>query len=401
MNKITYATVYLFIAYLIFGLLISRHDITVTEPKINKQQQSYLYDYNGAINISSNLSTGTGSLIEIFDAAEKSNLNFVVTTDVNTFSEKNANYNNYHNQVLAIVNSEFSFLDTKLQYITKKNDTPINNLGQASAVISEHLSSPTPKDDAFIIWSHPTKKGNKWTGEIPIGLDGLEIINLKALWQDSWLNKKITFIWSFLIYPFNPELAFLRLFQRAEKEIKLWEDLNKDRLRIAVAGSDAESRFNFFKSPLKFPSYETLFKIVSNHILIRSELTGNYQKDQPKIFNALKKGQFYLSLDMIGDPIGFMFYLKTSKKNKFMGSTSNFQKNSKLIIQLPKQVKVPIKVKVYKDNTEQASLTEQNNSFKISGPGVYRAVVYTKISLPFPEGRKWFPWIFTNAIKVK
>ena len=379
--------------------MISRHDIKVTESSINKKNSSNYYDYKGAINVHSNLSTGTGSLPQIFESAKRANLDFIITTDLNTFPLPSEN-NNYHNKVLVMVNSELSYMDTKLLYINKDSNKQIDNLGQASAILSEHLSNSDIKKESLLVWAHPTKKGSKWTGEIPTGLDALEIINLKSLWQDSWLNKKVTFIWSFLIYPFNPELAFLRLFQRAEKQIKIWEELNKSRLRIAFAGSDAESRFNFFKTPLKFPSYETLFKIVSNHILIRSELTGDYSKDQPKIFNAIKNGQFYLSLDMIGDPKGFLFYLQTPMRRHSMGSTVNLRSKSRLKFQLPKNIKVPTKVKIYRDNTEIASLVDEETSYKIGKPGVYRAVVYTKISLAFPEGRKWFPWIFTNAIKV-
>ncbi len=399
MTKIIYATIYIFIGYLIFGLYISNQDIKVIEPTIQSKNASDFYDYKGAINVHSHLSTGTGTLPEIFNSAVKAKLDFIVTTDLNTFPLPLSN-NNYYNKVLVMINSEFSYLDSKLIYIKNKSNELINNLGQASAVLSEHLSDPQTKSDSLLIWAHPTKKGSKWTGDIPLGLDGLEIINLKSLWQDSWLNKKITFIWSFLIYPFNPELAFLRLFQRAEKEIQLWEELNKGRLRIAFAGTDAESRFNFFKTPLKFPSYETLFKIVSNHILIRSELTGDYSKDQPKVFNALKGGQFYLSLDMIGDPKGFLFYLQTPRKKEYMGSTIKLKAGSKLKITLPENIKVPTKIKIYRDNKEQTSLVNKENSYEIKKPGIYRAVVFTKISLPFPEGRKWFPWIFTNSIKI-
>jgi len=399
LTKIIYGTIYIFIVYLIFGLYISSQDIKVIEPTLNSKNSSDFYDYKGAINVHSELSTGTGTSPEIFEAAEKSKLDFLITTDLNTFPLPLSN-NNYHNKVLVMTNSEFSYLDTKLLYIKSKSNESIDNLGQASAVLSEHLSDPNVKSDSIVIWAHPTKKGSKWTGKIPAGLDGLEIINLKSLWQDSWLNKKITFIWSFLIYPFNPELAFLRLFQRAEKEILLWEELNNERLRIAFAGTDAESRFNFLKTPLKFPAYENLFKIVSNHILIRSELTGDYDKDQPKVFNAIKSGQFYLSLDMIGDPKGFLFYLQTPRDKVFMGSTVKYISNSKLIIDLPDNIKVPIKIKIYRNNSEQTSLTDKKNIYDITKPGIYRAVVFTKISLPFPEGRKWFPWIFTNSIKV-
>jgi len=379
-----YATIYIFIAYLIFGLYLSQHDIKVIEPSIQAENAANFYDYKGAINVHSKLSTGTGTLPEIFESAEKSNLDFLITTDLNTFPLPLTN-NNYFNEVLVMVNSEFSYLDTKLIYIKKKSNELINNLGQASAVLSEHLSDPVPKSDSLLVWAHPTKKGSKWTGDIPQGLDGLEIINLKALWQDSWLHKKITFIWSFLIYPFNPELAFLRLFQRAEKQIKIWEELNKSRLRIAFAGTNAESRFNFLKTPLKFPSYENLFKIVSNHILIRSELTGDYNKDQPKVFNAIKNGQFYLSLDMIGDPKGFLFYLKNGRQKTFMGSTLKFKPGSELKIILPDNIKVPTRIKIYRDNKEQINLTDKVNTYKIKKPGVYRAVVFTKISLPIPN----------------
>ncbi len=400
MNKIIRTTLSLIIVYFIYGIYINSYSIKVTSNQITSERNSLFNDYKGVINVHSKSSTGTGTHSEIFKAAENAQLRYVIFTDLNNFNNYN-NLNYYQNKVLGITSDEYSFLDARVLVVSQEPEKDLNSLGQVSLALNDHFSTENFRDDKFTVLAHPTKHKFSWTGEYPMGLDGLEIINLKSLWQDSWLNKKITFICSFLIYPFNPELAFLRLFQRATEEIKIWDQLNQDRLRIAFAGSDAESRFNFFKTPLKFPSYETLFKIVSNHVLIRSELTGNYKKDQPKIFKALKKGQFYMSLDMIGDPTGFYFYGRSSQKNIYMGATTPFTGKDQLVLNMPKNIKNLFKIKLYKDSEMIQEITDPRATVYVKEPGTYKAIVFVKISLPIPEGRKWYPWVFTNAIKFE
>ncbi len=404
MNKTFYTALYLFISYLLYGLFISQYQISIVDEQIGHSPESQkIYDYRGVLNVHSNLSSGTGSLKKVFDAAENTGLDFLFMTDLNTFPIP-IEQQGYHNKVLTFIDGEYSFLDSRFLYLNQNARTPITNLGQAGAVLSEHLSRKVlvqekTSERPMAILAHPTKKGFQWSGDYPQGLDGLEIINLKALWQNSWLHKKITFVWSFLIYPFNPELAFLRLFQRAEPESKIWDQLNQSRLRVAFAGSDAESKFNFFQTPLKFPSYEVLFNIVNNHILIPSELTGNYLKDKKKVFSALSKGQFYMSLEMIGSPVGFNFYAEKQRKKIYMGSTLALQKNTYLKISVPEKVNVPFKVQIVKDGEVVETFRNFESKYLVKEAGTYRALIYTKISLPFPEGRKWFPWIFTNGIK--
>ena len=102
-------------------------------------------------------------------------------------------------------------------------------------------------------------------------------------------------LWSLIIYPFNERLALIRLFHSPEEESRLWDELSQKRHTIAIAGADAEAKIFFGGNTFfRFPSYESLFRLVRNHVLIRSELTGNPFTDSDKISHAIRGGQFYI-----------------------------------------------------------------------------------------------------------
>src|SRR5690606_27682222 len=78
---------------------------------------------------------------------------------------------------------------------------------------------------------------------------------------------------------------------------------------------------------IRFPSYRRTFELMSNHILLKSELTGNLASDKQKIFNALKNGNLYIALDMLGDPKGFVATVEGDGPSQLMGNEIKFKKD--------------------------------------------------------------------------
>ena len=153
---------------------------------------------------------------------------------------------------------------------------------------------------------------------------------------------------------------------------------------------------------LEVPSYQTLFDIMKTHLLLKSELTGNFEVDKAKIYSALKAGQFYMSLDLLANPKGFSTYLKTAYgQQHLMGSTLSFKKNLNLVIELPSKPLVPFQVLIYKDGDRILTSTSVKTTFPVLEPGSYRVVVKLRVLLPIPDGKKWIPWIFTNPILIE
>jgi len=253
------------------------------------------------------------------------------------------------------------------------------------------------------VLAHPFNNGPTWTGDFPVGLDGIEIINPKSISSRAWANSKLNVFWSLVCYPFSPNLAFLRLFQEPTDEVALWDKVLSEKRKIfGYSGADASARAIPFASYLiKFPSYEKSFEITTNHILIEAELNGNFETDRLKIMKAFKQGQFYMSLDLLGDPKGFNAYIEDHDKIHPIGSSMKFNKHLRLISKLPFAPKDFYEIVVFKNGERDLTANQPEINYEVKGPGIYRIAVRVSTFLPLPDGKKWATWIYTNPFFVE
>ena len=298
--------------------------------------------------------------------------------------------------------SEYSLLDTRVMHVSGEHDRAPSTLNDARLYITDVLSrSSSEQRDNLLIMARPYQNGPTWTGPFPAGLDGMEILNPKAISQRAWEISKLNVIWSFLCYPFNLNLSFLRLFQEPNEETAQWDKANVHQKLYGYAGADASARAIPFASYLiRFPSYEKSFEIASNHILTENELIGDYQTDRQTVVSALKKGQFYFSLDMLGDPRGFNAYVQDHDKIIRMGSAVKFNKSLRLISKLPIIPEDFYEIIVYKNGDRDLTANSPEINYEITSPGVYRVVVRVATFLGFPDGRRWVTWIYSNPFFV-
>lgn len=201
--------------------------------------------------------------------------------------------------------------------------------------------------------------------------------------------------------PFNEKLALLRLFQWPEDELRIWDNLSQKRRTVGIAGADADSKMVVGGSFLRFPSYETLFSIVRNHVLLKSELTGNASSDAEKLATAMREGQFYMSLDILGNPKGFNAVIRTKNGQVYpMGSALDFSEGLSLEVSLPQKPKVPFDTMIYRNGERMMTSNSQVTQYYLNTPGVYRVLVRVIPTFPLPDGKKWIPWIYTNPFYV-
>ena len=103
-------------------------------------------------------------------------------------------------------------------------------MGLAHAHLHEHFSEPPNAEKNFMaVLAHPFKLNHSWTGPYPLGMDGIEVINMHQLWQKLWLHDRFSFVWSLLTYPWNSKLALLRLIKEPKRELELWDYLNREK----------------------------------------------------------------------------------------------------------------------------------------------------------------------------
>lgn len=386
---------------MIYGLFLSRYNPRVLADDLKPINPAGFYDYAGVMNIHTKASSGSGTPEEVILAAQESGVDFLIFTDLNgtTFEET------YNNNVLVMLGSEYRYLDSRILNFDSSREETLHSAGRTQVMFANLLSEPSRSvDQGMFILAHPLKPGYEWSGEYPVGLDAIEVFNLKAIWQWSYLNDKGSFAWTLITYPFNPALAFARLFAESSKnEIALWDGLNRKRKVIGFVGSDAESRVSLLGKTLEVPSYRTLFSIMKNHVLLTSELTGSLAADHKKVASALRSGQFYMSLDLFANPRGFNAYVQDSGGKIFpLGSSvRKGDKNLELVVQLPSKPLVQYQVQVYRDGEKVLTSSSVKTVLPIRESGSYRIVVRLRVVMPLPDGRMWIPWIYTNPINVK
>jgi hypothetical protein len=391
-----------FLSYFLYGFYISHYDPSFITNKIKNENHIGFYDYKGVINLHTHLSIGSLPSQTIIPAAKRAGLDFIIFSDLNNFSFQEQS-DTYSNGVLALFAAKYSYLDSRLIYYSEKNSSLGASLGEAQVRLADFLSQKKESNyDSLLVLAHPYKSGFAWSGELPEGLDGFELLNLKSISNRSIENSFLNAFWSVFIYPFNSKLAFARLFAEPTDEVMLFDQISAKRKINMYAGSEASSRAVLIGNySVKFPSYQRTFEFMSNHLLLKSELTGNISADRKKIFTALKKGHFYLALDIFGDSKGFISYIQDRNETYLMGEELNFNPNMKLKIKLPSVPKDFFEVIILRNGEKWRIANQDQVELTLPGPGVYRVQVRVSPFWPIPDARKWVTWIYTNAFFVK
>lgn len=403
MRKFIYLFLFSIFVYLAYGLTISQWTPVENPQNVSNILAKRYYDYSGVVNVMTNKSLGSGSLSEVMSAANFSGLDFVVITDAHNY-EPDRSVETYYDKTLALIGGRYNYLNSRLLNFDFVTTDHLQGFGRSQFSLAEALSDKDHnRPEGIFYLSHPTKPGFEWKGSIPPGIDGIEIINLKWIWQNAWLNSKLSFIASLLIYPFNSNLAYLRMLSRGfQKEISLWDSFNRQRPTRAIAGAEAQAKIRFGEFfDLNIPAYATLFSIARNHVLLKSELTGQSSGDYKKISDSLRRGQFYIALDILQDPKGFASYIRTASGDQhLMGAERPLASGDSLIVELPKKPQAPFEVIILKDGDVVMTSNSISTTYELHSSGVYRCVVRLKIEMPFPDNEQWFDWIITNPFFI-
>ncbi len=400
MNKVFATFAFLLISFFIYGFYISQFELNFIPRKV-KTNNAY-YDYRLGMNIHSNLSIGSEPLSVILNEAKAAENKYILMTDLSP--QLKIPEDSYLQNVGVLQGAKYGYKDSRLIYFSTNEKNLGLRSGESQLQLSDMLSEePSKNSDSVIILAHPYKIGFNWTGEIPAGLDGVEIVNLKSMSQRSWGYSKISTFWSLLLYPFNSKLALIRLFQEPSEELLLFDQTSQKRKFVAFQGAEASARaIPLADWLIKFPSYERILSIASNHLLLSSELSGNMAEDRKKILGAMKSGQFYICFDALGDPKGFESYIyeEGSIKKFSLGSSLSNSKNLKLYFKLPAEPTSFYEVVLLKNGVRIDTLNTFEGLFKINGPGTYRLQVRISPRLPLPDAIKWLTWIYTNNFYI-
>lgn len=400
MNRILATLAFFLISFFIYGFYISQFELNFIQRKV--KTSDFYYDYKLTMNIHTNLSIGSEPLSVILTEAKKAQNKFIMLTDLNPQIKSPSD--SYLHNIGVLQGAKYGYKDSRLIYYSLTEKNLGLRSGESQLLLSDLLSQDAQRSpSSLLVLAHPFKTGFTWTGPIPKGLDGLEVINLKSMSQRAWSYSKLSTIWSLLLYPFNPQFALMRLFNEPVEELELFDEVSQQRKFVAFQGAEASARAIPLADWLvKFPSYERVLSMASNHLLLTSELTGNITQDTNKILNALKNGQFYLCFDALGEPKGFEAYLldESSQKKFSIGSRVRASKNTHFYFKLPAEPNSFYEVVLLKNGERIDILNTFEGVFPLQGPGVYRIQVRISPRLPLPDAVRWLTWIYTNNFYI-
>lgn len=388
--------------FFVYGFYVSQTNLEVIPSGIEQDHPAGFYDYRGISNVQSSLSQGSSLPVEIAAEALKAGLDFLIVTDANQLEFPNP-MNSYYEKLLVMTEAEYSFLDSRILRITETGPKTFSSASDFNLHLTDLLSQPADQtSEGLSILAHPFDRGNPtWTGPYPPGLDGIEILNPRSIAGKAWAQSKVDVFWSSLFYFFNSKYAFLRLFREPLEEISVWDSISKDRPFWGFAGANATARaIPWAGYLLRFPSYQRSLELVSNHVILSSELTGSYAKDRSKILRAIKRGQFYISVDILGNPKGFNVTVSDGEKTHLMGSRLTLKPGFKLKAHLGTEPTAFYEIVLLKDGVRESTSNQPELEYEIKEPGVYRVIVRVSPLLPLPDAKKWITWIYSNPFFI-
>jgi hypothetical protein len=339
-------------------------------------------------------SDGTGSHQDIAEAALDSGLDAVIVTDHNILVQSQEGYHaRGKERVLVLIGEEIHDDTTP----ARNNHLLVIGAGQELAGMAgdtQNLVDQVNELGGLSFIAHPidpaAPKFNQgdfsWDKWDVTGFTGIE------LWNGfSEFKTRLKNIPAALWYAYLPK----RIARGPIPEtLAIWDQLISTGKRVvAVGGSDAHAmhaNLGPFKRTV-FP-YRYHFKSVNTHLLLPTELTGDFELDQGLIVQALRAGHAFVGYDLPFPTTGFNFSATSGEHRAIMGDEISLQESTTLKINIP----LPGECTLIKDGNPIKKWRNRTQCiFEVASEGVYRVEVY----LPYRGRRRG--WIYSNPIYIR
>lgn len=382
------------IPFLINHLKTGRLASQITEQESQRKQinSSRYTEYKGVIHAHSFLGGhSTGTFKELLSSAQANELDFVVMTEhvSDSYDTSAMTLTGENKGILFIGGNETSTKDGN-RFLVLNGFPEISKVNKKAA--PEFISEAHERNKlALVTYPHKFKAWNE-------DIDGIEIFSLhtnaKSMNPATFLFNAI---WSYSSYP---ELTLAKYFRRPAKNLKKFDELAKNRKLTLFAGTDAHSNLGIHVGDdsnnkyinLKFDRYETIFKLVRNHILLPKDTELN----QENLLAAIKNGNVFIGIDILGDSSGFSFIAENENEIKTLGEEILLESGR---VELKSKSPKTARFVVFR-NGEKAFEAENKSeiNFTADREGAYRVEVYlNSLGSPFDQ----MPWIISNPIYVR
>jgi predicted metal-dependent phosphoesterase TrpH len=339
-------------------------------------------------------SDGHGSHHDIAQAALKTGLDVVITTDHNVLVNGfDGYYQEGQHKVLMLVSEEVH--DQARQ--PQKNHMLVVGANRELATFApdpQNLIDQVKLAGGLSFLAHPIdpalplfhEDDLSWVSWDIHGFTGIELWNGFSEFK-SVIHSYLHGFW----FAFFPESIARGPFP---KTLQLWDSLlAKGERVVAVGGSDAHAlpmKLGPFHRTI-FP-YEYHFQCVNNHLLTPTSLSGDLPADRRMVLQALQQGHTFVGYDLPASTKGFRFSATTEDKTAIMGDELEFDNGVTLQFRLPRQAEC----RLIKDGAVIQEWTgKEAGTYITKDSGVYRVEAY----IEFLGRRRG--WIFSNPIYIR
>jgi hypothetical protein len=334
----------------------------------------------GVVHVHTTASDGEGTPEEVIAAAQRAGLDFLAITDHNNLDTKRVE--GYHGRLLVVVGAELS--TTAGHVVALGIPDPVFRFSGDAADVLDDVA--TLGGYAFAAHPDHPRPDFRWTGWGLTGPWGVEVWNADSQGRaGGWP----TVVGSALRYPFNARYALLRSLHPPTETLRRWDELLARRDAAALGGADAHGGVRLRGRWLRAPSYEALFGLGQNHVLLPAALSGRAGDDTAAVVRALGSGRSYVALDALADSRGFFFRAADGLRQWQMGETAPPAAS----LRLSAGGALPVRTRLtLLRNGAPVATAEGALEAAASTPGVYRV-----------EARLagWeTPWIVSNPIYV-
>jgi PHP domain len=343
----------------------------------------------GVVHVHTTLSDGGGTPSEVITAARAAGLAFVVITDHNNLDAKAEEGDRTSkkitgaNRLLVIVGTEVSTNAGHVLGLGIEDPTFRFSGDVYDALEDIHDLGGV----AFA--AHPLSQKSEllWSGWDQPGGWGIELLNGDSQWRAAgWLRLARTAA----LYGLNHRYALLGSLTAPDETLSRWDTMLAQRDVPGIAGADAHSRVLITRNKaLRFPSYEALFTLARNYVLLDAPLTGGDAADSRAIIDALGRGRSYIGLDALAPAGGFTFVAERGTRRWTMGDT--VPAGAGLRLHAGGALPAGARVRLLRDGQVLVESEGEVSRFDAE-PGIYRV----EVRVPGWD----VPWVISNPIAV-
>ena len=354
-----------------------------------------LHDLACVIHLHSHYSDGTATIPELVEAGRAAERDVILLTDHDTLGARDDGFEGWHGSVLLGVGIEVTpraghFLAFGLKRKIKHKGMPEAEIPLAVA-----------KAGGFGFVAHPWSKGARildrygrwvkrggmhgWQDLEGDGIAGIELWSLTTDASEDWRGPVDA-----IRYLRDPEK---QLHGPRPEDIEAWDRICESRCFVAIGGLDAHQHGVRVRGRLWSPMPNArYFRMLSTYVSLPDEPQGGQQgaADLELVYEALRAGRCYISVDAIAPGRGFRFWAEDGDELVHMGAERPAASWT-LRASLPGRARI-----VLRRNGE--AIAEADGSSierEVSEPGAYRIEAYRNWR------RRERPWIYSNPIYLR